>query len=332
MKATSDLALLLQGFFAQRLIAQRRVSPHTLASYRDTFRLLLKFAEQRLGLPPCELPLTEFNPAFIGTFLDHLESGRKNSARSRNLRLTAIRSFFQYAALEAPQHAALIQRVLAIPRKRHVRSLIDFLTHVEMEAMLKATDQRSWIGRRDYLFLLIAMQTGLRLSEMTGLRQQDVVLGVGAHVRCEGKGRKEGCTPLTKSAVTALSAWIKDQGENDSQFLFPSLRSERLSADAVQHLVRKSAAAATKVCPSIARKNVTPHVLRHSAAMELLQAGVDRSMIAIWLGHESVETTQIYLDANLEIKRGILERTRPVNGALGRYRPGDRLLRYLQSL
>ena len=332
MKTNDDLAPLLESFFAQRLMAQRRVSAHTLASYRDTFRLLLTFAEQRLRRSPSALTLDDLNVEFIGNFLNHLESGRKNSARSRNLRLTAIRSFFRYAALEAPQHAALIQRVLAIPRKRHVRSLIDFLTHAEMEAMLAATDQHHWIGRRDYLFLMIAMQTGLRLSEMTGLRQQDVVLDTGAHVRCEGKGRRERCTPLTKSAVKALSVWIKDQGENESQFLFPSVRGGRLSADAVQHLVNKSATAATKICASISRKNVTPHVLRHSAAMELLQAGVDRSMIAIWLGHASVDTTQIYLHANLEMKREILERTRPLNGTPARYRPGDRLLRYLQSL
>jgi site-specific recombinase XerD len=332
MNTTCDLAPLLEGFFARRLIAQRRVSPHTLASYRDTFRLLLVFAEQRLRRPPSDLMLGDLNAEFIGNFLNHLESGRKNSARSRNLRLTTIRSFFHYAAVEAPQDAALIQRVLAIPRKRHVRSLIDFLTHMEMEAMLAAIGQQNWIGRRDYLFLLIAMQTGMRLSEMTGLRQMDVELGTGAHVRCEGKGRKERCTPLTKSAAMALSTWVKDQGETGSQFLFPSLRGGRLSADAVQHLVRKYATAAAKSCPSIARKNVTPHVLRHSAAMELLQAGVDRSMIAIWLGHESVETTQVYLDANLAIKRDILEKTRPVNGRPGRYRPGDRLLRYLQSL
>lgn len=331
MNAAGDLALLLEGFFAQRLIAQRRVSPHTLASYRDTFRLLLMFAEQRLRRPPSKLMLGDLNAEFIGNFLGHLESARGNSARSRNLRLTAIRSFFQYAALKAPQHAAVIQRVLAIPRKRHVRSLIDFLTHVEMEALLAAADQQNWIGRRDHLFLLIAMQTGMRLSELTSLRSQDVVLGAGAHVRCEGKGRKERCTPLTKLAATALSLWIKDQGEN-AQYLFPSVRGGRLSADAVQHLVGKYAAAATKTCASIARKNVTPHVLRHSAAMELLQAGVDRAMIAIWLGHESVETTQIYLDANLAIKREILEKTRPINGTFGRYRPGDRLLRFLQSL
>jgi integrase/recombinase XerD len=332
MKATSDLAALLEGFFAQRLIAQRRVSPHTLASYRDTFRLLLKFAEQHLGPPPSELTLCDLNAEFIGRFLDHLESDRTNSVRSRNLRLTAIRSFFCYAAVEAPPHAALIQRVLAIPRKRHARPLIDFLTHAEMEAMLATTGRQSWIGCRDYLFLLIAMQTGMRLSELTGLRHQDVMLGTGAHVRCEGKGRKERCTPLTKSAAKMLATWIKDQGQNDSQFLFPSVRGGRLSADAVQHLVRKYAAAATKACPSIAKKNVSPHVLRHSTAMELLQAGIDRSMIAIWLGHESVETTQIYLDANIAIKREILEKTRPINGTPGRYRPSDSLLSYLQSL
>lgn len=332
MKITADLPPLLEGFFTQRLMAQRQVSAHTIASYRDTFRLLLKFAEQRLGHAPSKLTLDAWHAPFIGMFLDDLESSRKNVARSRNLRLAAIHSFFRYAALEAPQHANLIQRVLAIPRKRHPRPLIDFLTHPEMEALLAATDRQTWIGRRDHLFLLIALQTGLRLSELTGLRQQDVTLGTGAHVRCEGKGRKQRCTPLTKSNTTAVVTWIKEQGQDESQFLFPSTRGGRLSADAVQHLVGKYAAAARSACPSLDKKRVTPHVLRHTVAMEMLQAGVDRSMIAIWLGHESVETTQIYLDANMAIKREILDKTRPLHSRLGRYRPGDRLLSYLRNL
>jgi len=332
MKITADLPPLLEGFFTQRLMAQRKVSAHTIASYRDTFRLLLKFAEQRLGHAPSRLTLEALQAPFIGMFLDDLECSRKNVARSRNLRLAAIHSFFRYAALEAPQHANLIQRVLAIPRKRHPRPLIDFLTHPEMEALLAATDRQTWIGRRDHLFLAIALQTGLRLSELTGLRQQDVTLGTGAHVRCEGKGRKQRCTPLTKSNTAALVTWIKEQGQDESQFLFPSTRGGRLSADAVQHLVGKYAAAARSACPSLGKKRVTPHVLRHTVAMEMLQAGVDRSMIAIWLGHESVETTQIYLDANMAIKREILDKTRPLHSRLGRYRPGDRLLSYLRNL
>jgi integrase/recombinase XerD len=264
--------------------------------------------------------------------LDHLESTRSNAARSRNQRLAAIRSFFRYAAVEAPQHSALIQRVLAIPSKRHTRPLIDFLDRAEIEALLAQPDRSTWIGRRDHTLLLLAAQTGLRLSEITGLKQQDVVMGSGAHVRCEGKGRKERATPLTKTTTAVLKAWIDEHGTDADARLFPSVRGSPLSADAVQHLVRKCVAAARGTCPSLARKRVTPHVLRHTAAMELLQAGVDRSLIAIWLGHESVETTQIYLAADLAMKEEILSRTRPIAAASTRYRPNDRLLAFLQGL
>jgi len=333
MKTQGDLAPLLEGFFTKRLLAQRRASPHTIASYRDTFRLLLGFAQKRLGHLPSKLTMKDLQAPFIASFLDELENTRTNGARSRNLRLAAIRSFFRYAALEAPEHSALIQRVLAIPRKRHTRALIDFLQRPEIQALLSAPDQTVWVGRRDYAFLLTATQTGLRLSELTGLRHQDVTLGTGAHVRCEGKGRKERCTPLTKSTAETLRRWIKEQPNgNETKFLFPSLRGGRLSADAAQHLVAKHAAAAKRVCASLAKKRITPHVLRHTAAMELLQAGVDRALIAIWLGHESVETTQIYLDANLVLKEEILAKTRPIKSRRGCYRPGDRLLSFLKSL
>jgi integrase/recombinase XerD len=333
MNTPADLSPLLEAFFVQRLIAQRRASTHTINSYRDTFRLLLKFAERRLGCPPYKLTIENLPAPFLAEFLDHLEATRANGPRTRNLRLAAICSFFRYAALEAPQHAGLIQRVLAIPRKRYSRPLIDFLTRPEIEALLEVVNRNTWIGRRDYAFLLTAIQTGLRLSEMTSLRQQDVSLGAGAHVRCEGKGRKERRTPLAKPTAAVLDAWIKYQGKDDaSRFLFPSTRGGRLSADAVQHLVAKHAKAAQKICPSLTKKNVSPHVLRHAAAMELLQAGVDRSMISIWLGHESIETTQIYLDANLAIKNEILAKTHPVKTASHRYRPGDRLLNFLSSL
>ena len=332
MKGSSELPVLLEGFFTKRLMAQRRASPHTIASYRDTFRLLLGFAEKHLKRAPSKLALEDLNAPFVASFLDELENQRASVARSRNVRLAAIRSFFRYAALEAPEHSALIQRVLSIPRKRHTRPLIDFLVQPEIDALLSAPDRQTWLGQRDHAFLLVAVQTGLRLSELTGLRHRDVALGPGAHVRCQGKGRKERATPLTKPTARVVAAWIERQGRDDSAFLFPSARGGHLSADAAQQLVARHVQAARGACPSLAKKRVTPHVLRHTAAMELLQAGVDRALIAIWLGHESVETTQIYLDANLALKEEILAKTRPIKTPPGRYRPGDRLLNFLKDL
>jgi integrase/recombinase XerD len=328
----ADLGTLVEAFFCKRLISQRRASPHTIASYRDTFRLLLAFAQKRLSRPPSQLELKDISPSFVSDFLDHLEATRGNRARTRNLRLTAVRSFFRFAALEAPDHGGVIQRVLAIPNKRCQRPLIGFLTRPEIEALLAAVDCRTWIGRRDYAFLLVAMQTGLRLSELTAVRREDIILGPGAHIYCVGKGRKERGTPITKVACRILQAWMKEPWPIESAFLFPSISGRRLSADAVQDLVNKHVAAARMKCPSLVKKRVTPHVLRHTAAMELLQAGVDRSMIALWLGHESVETTQIYLNANLALKEEILAKTNPINAKPGRYRPTDRVLSFLSNL
>ena len=332
MKTSTAFPALLESYFTQRLIAQRRVSPHTIAAYRDTFRLLLHFAQKRLHKPPSQLTLEDLNAPFLGTFLNDLENHRANGARSRNLRLTAIRSFFRYAALEVPHHAALIQRVLAIPNKRQPRPLVDFLTPLEFKALLAAPDQNTWLGRRDHALLLTAVQTGLRLSEMTSLRQSDVSLRSGAHVRCQGKGRKERCTPLAKPTVRVLAAWIKEQGQDGSKILFPSARGGSLSSDSVQYLATKYAAVARKNCPSLSQKRVSPHVLRHTAAMELLQAGVDRALIALWLGHESVETTQVYLDADLALKEKVLAKTTPIKGKRGCYRPDDDLLGFLKNL
>jgi integrase/recombinase XerD len=322
MRDTIGFPSLLETFFTRRLIAQRKASPHTIASYRDTFRLLLQFAEKQLAKAPSRLTIEDLNAPFLGAFLDHLESTRENGARSRNLRLTAIRSFFRFAALEAPQHSGLIQRVLVIPNKRQARPLVGFLTRPEIDALLAAPDLKTWLGRRDHALLLMAIQTGLRLSEITSIRQRDVILTTGAHVRCEGKGRKERCTPLTKATVAALKAWIGEQGVDRTRILFPSLRGGQLSADAVQHLVAKYAAVARQTCPSLADRRISPRVLRHTTAMELMQAGVDRTLIALWLGHESAETTQIYLDANLTIKEEILSKTAPISTKPGRYRPG----------
>lgn len=332
MKPEPTFSPLCQSFFAKRLIAQRRASPHTVAAYAQTFRLLVRYAQKRLGTPPSKLALVQLDAPFLASFLDQLESERANEARSRNARLAALRSFYHYASLEVPEHAALIQRVLAIPYKRLSRPLVGYLTREEIDAILASIDQSSRLGRRNHTLLLLAVQTGLRLSEITALRRRDVALGTGAHVRCEGKGRKERCTPLTKPVVAALRAWMQELSGDDDRHLFPSASGGRLTADAVQHLVKKHTLAARARCASLITKRVTPHVLRHTAAMELLQAGVDRAMIAIWLGHESLDTTQIYLDANLALKQAVLAKTHPASSRPGKYRPGDRLLSFLKEL
>ena len=329
--SSANFAVLLETFFTDRLIAQGRVSPHTVASYRDTFRLLLKFAQKELGKSPSKLAMTDLNTTLIGAFLDSLEKVRANSSRSRNLRLTAIRSFFRFTALECPEHSAGIHRVLAIPPKRQSSRLVDFLTRPEIEALVAVPDQSTWLGRRDRVLLLFAIQTGLRLSEVIGLRQDDIHLERGAHVRCEGKGRKQRCTPLTRTTVQALRAWVREQGKDEAKILFPSARGGRMSHDSVQYLVAKYAKSAAKSCITLRKKQVTPHVLRHTTAMELLQAGVDRAVIALWLGHESVETTQIYLDANLALKEDALKKTSPVNAPIGRFKPDGQLLAFLRN-
>ena len=302
MNNPTTFAALLERFFTQRLMQQRQASPHTISSYRDTFRQFLKFTEHRLHKSPSRLSFEQIDAPLIVAFLDDLEKCQGLSVRSRNLRLTAIHSFFRYAAFEAPARSAQIQRVLAIPSKRFTRTLVPFLTRAEVDALLLAPDQSTWSGRRDHAFLLVAVQTGLRLSEMTGLKREDLILGAGAHVRVIGKGRKERCTPIAKSTLAVLKAWLREQQRGDGQVLFPSAQGERLSVHGVQYLLNKQRTTASHVCPSLQQKRVTVHRLRHTMAMDLLQSGVDRSVIALWLGHESVETTQIYLDASAAMK------------------------------
>ncbi|MCL1921576.1 MAG: site-specific integrase [Kiritimatiellaeota bacterium] len=329
---SADLPTLIEAFFTKRLIAQQGASAHTIASYRDTFRLLLCFARRQLGKMPSQLAPGDLDTALLGAFLSELETNRRNTARSRNLRLAAIRSFFGFVAFEAPEHSALAARVLAMPSKRHERRQVDYLSRPEIEALLAAPNTTDWFGRRDHALLLTAVQTGLRLSELTSLQQKDVILGEGAHVRCMGKGRKERATPLTKPAARILATWMKEQGEDQQLFVFPNRAGGRLSSDAFQNIVRKHAEEARKHCPSLATKRVTPHVLRHTAAMELMQAGVDCSMIALWLGHASLNTTRIYLDANLALKEEVLAKASPVTGKIQRYKPSDRLLNFLNNL
>jgi site-specific recombinase XerD len=326
-----SLAPLLERFFTQRLMQQRQASPHTISSYRDTFRHFLRFVQQRVHTPPSRLRFEEMDAPLIVAFLDDLER-HGLSIRSRNLRLTAFHSFFRYAAFELPTHAAQIQRVLAIPSKRFTRTLVPFLTRDEVDALLAAPDQRTWFGRRDHAFLLTAVQTGLRVSEMTGLTREDIVLGTGAHVRVVGKGRKERCTPLAQSTRAVVKAWLREPQRGTATILFPSANGTRLTIHGVQYMLNKHRRAASRVCPTLTHKRVTVHRLRHTAAMDLLQAGVDRSVIALWLGHESIETTQIYLEATLAMKERALATTHPPHGRAARYRPGDQLLGFLNSL
>lgn len=328
----TTLAPLLESFFTERLLRQRRASPHTIAAYRDTFRLLLRFAQAHLAKLPSQLLLGEVDVTLISAFLDHLESQRRDSIRTRNARLAAIRSFFRYISALEPAHSAMIQRVLALPQKRFERNLVTFLTSSEIEALLAAPDQQVWLGRRDHALLLLAVTTGLRVGELTGLRCEDLDLGHGAHVRCHGKGRKERCTPLSPELRRVMRAWLRERQGAKGDALFPSLRNRPLSSDAVQKLVAKYATAAGKKCSSLDTKRITPHVLRHTAAVRLLQAGVDRSVIALWLGHEQLETTQMYLAADLSMKERALARTSSLPARLLRYRPNDELLAFLQGL
>jgi len=332
MNKHASLAPLLERFFTQRLMQQRQASPHTISSYRDTFRQFLKFAERRLHKPPSRLDFEVIDAPLVVSFLDDLENSQGVSVRSRNLRLTAIHSFFRYAAFEEPEHSAQIQRVLAIPSKRFTRTLVNFLTRPEVDALLAAPDQSTWSGRRDHAFLLVAVQTGLRLSEITGLKRDDLFFGTGAHLRVIGKGRKERCTPFAKSTITVLGNWLKEPQRGDQEILFPSAKGERLSVHGVQYILNKHRQTASRVCPSLLGKRVTVHRLRHTMAMDLLQAGVDRAVIALWLGHESVETTQIYLEATLAMKEEALARTTPYSGKSSRFQPGDHLLGFLNSL
>jgi site-specific recombinase XerD len=331
MTSSFGLAPLLERFFTQRLMQQRQASPHTISSYRDTFRRFLTFVQQRLRTAPSRLTFEQIDAPLIVAFLDDLEQ-HGLSIRSRNLRLTAFHSLFRYAAFELPTHAAQIQRVLAIPSKRFTRTLVPFLTRAEVDALLAAPDSRTWFGRRDHAFLLVAVQTGLRVSEMTGLTRQDMVLGAGAHVRVLGKGRKERCTPLARSTRAVLQAWLREPRRGTEDILFPSAKGSRLTIHGVQYMLNKHRHAASRTCASLTQKRVTVHRLRHTAAMDLLQAGVDRSVIALWLGHESVETTQIYLEATLAMKEHALAKTRPPQGRAATYRPGDQLLGFLNSL
>jgi integrase/recombinase XerD len=326
------LAPTLQAFFTDRLARQRQASGHTIAAYRDTWRLLLTFTARQAGRQPCQLDLGDLDAPLIGKFLDYLERERGNSARTRNARLAAIHSLFRYAALRHPEHAEMIARVLAIPPKRYDKALVTWLTEPELAALLAAPDRSTWAGRRDRALILLAAQTGLRISEFTGLTIGDVHLGTGAHVSCTGKGRKQRITPLTTGTVAVLRTWLAERSGQPGQRLFPNRSGGRLSRDAVEHRIARHTATAAASCASLNAKTITAHTLRHTAAMRLLHAGTDTSVIALWMGHEQAETTQIYLHADLELKERALARTTPPDVKPGRYRPPDKLPAFLEAL
>jgi site-specific recombinase XerD len=307
-------------------------SPNTIAAYRDTFRLLLQFASEQNGKPPTKLTVEQVDVNLVGDFLAHVEDKRRNSARSRNARLAAIRSFFRFVAMKEPAYLLHCQKILAMPGKRYERRTVEFLDRAEMNALLSAPDRITWVGRRDHAILSVALQTGLRVSEIVNLRRRDIVTGTGAHIRCEGKGRKQRCTPLRQEITKVLDVWLRERAGLDDDPLFPTMRGTRLSRDAMERLVRKYTVAAAKSCPSLTSKRVSPHVLRHSTAMELLHHGVDQSVIALWLGHESVETTQMYMHADLRLKEKALARVAAPNSQPWRYRPDDKLLAFLEGL
>jgi integrase/recombinase XerD len=326
------LAPLLQSFFTDRLIAQRRCSGHTITSYRDTFRLLLGFASAKTGKKPCALDIADLDAPLIAAFLGDLEHQRGNTVRTRNTRLAAIHSLFGYAALHHPEHAASIQRVLAIPTKRYERRLLNWLTEPELDVLLAAPDRDTWTGKRDHAMLLLAAQTGLRITELIGLSRADANLGAGAHVHCLGKGRKERATPLTPLTVAVLRGWLTEHPGSPTDPLFPTRTGGRLSRDAVEHRLGLYLATARVACPSLRGKHVTMHTLRHTAAMRLLESGTDITVIALWLGHEQIATAQIYLHADMTQKQRAIARVAPPRTTPGRYRPPDPLLAFLEQL
>lgn len=328
----SLIAPTLEAFFIDRLITQRNASPCTIAAYRDTLRLLLRFAAEQTGKQPCRLEFADLDAPLIGAFLHHLEHERGNTIRTRNARLAAIHSLYRYAALRHPEDIATIGRVIDIPPKRHTRTTISYLDLDEIKALLRAPDRSTWLGRRDHALLLVAIQTGLRVSELARLRVGDVSLATGAHCRVIAKGRKERSAPLTAETVAVLRTWLAERQGQPEEPLFPTRRGGPLSPKAIAWLLDKHTVAAADACPSLRSKRVTPHVLRHTNAMLLRARDIDILTIALWLGHESTKSTEIYLHADNKLKQQAIERTAPTGTPPGRYKPPDTLLAFLDGL
>jgi integrase/recombinase XerD len=332
--ATSSplIAPLVQAFFAEHLLHHKNVSPQTVAAYRDSFRLLLTFIQQRCGTEPVALRVQDLDAPVVLDFLDHLELNRDNTARSRNARLAAIRSFYRFVALREPACLGVASRVLAIPNKRAQRRLVGFLTRPEIDAVLAAPDPAQWAGRRDHALLLTLYNTGARVSEITLLRQHQLALDTGPSVQLLGKGRKQRAVPLWSRTARVLRRWLDELGTGPQAPAFPNARGQPLTRHGVAFLLRKATECACATCPSLGNKPVSPHTIRHTTAMHLLQSGVDPAVIALWLGHESVETTHVYVEADLSMKKKALDKLSPA-GRLGRrFKPSDELMGFLATL
>jgi len=323
----SDLAPSLQAFFTDRLIGQRSASPNTIDAYKTTFRLLLGFASERTETTPSTLDIADLDASLVAAFLD-----RHNGTATRNNRLAAIHSLFAYLALHHPEHGGTIQRVLAIPTKRTQRNLLTYLTEPEVDALLQACDQNTWTGRRDHAMFALTIQTGLRISELAGLTCQDVTLTTGANVHTIGKGRKERRTPLVPTTKAILKTWLTERAGVPSDPLFPTTTGKHPSRDAIERRIARTVAIAGERCPSIQAKRVTMHTLRHTAAMRLLLAGNDITVIALWLGHEQISTTNIYLHADMTQKQKAIDRVGPTTTSQRRYQAPDTLLAFLEHL
>lgn len=328
----SALAPSLQAYFTDRLIGQQAASPNTIAAYKLSLRLLLAFAAGKTGNAPSDLDIADLDAPLITAFLDHLEQDRHNGVRSRNNRLAAIHSLFAYLALHHPEHAGSIQRVLAIPAKRTERNLVTYLTDPEIDALLSSCGQKTWTGRRDHAMFTLTIQTGLRISEVARLTRQDITLTTGANVHTIGKGRKERRTPLLPATRTVLKSWLGERPGAPGDPLFPTITGTCLSRDAIERRLAHHLALARTTCPSLRAKRVSMHTLRHTAAMRLLLAGNDITIIALWLGHEQIATTNIYLHADMSHKQRAIDKTRPLDSRQGRYRPPDTLLTFLEAL
>jgi len=326
------IASLIQSFFTQHLQLHKRVSPETVAGYRDTFRLLLQFVKQRTGREPAALRITDLDAPTILSFLENLEQQRHNCVGSRNVRLAAIRTFFRWVALREPEYIDLATRVLAIPTKRTEKRIVQAVTREEMEALLKAHDLSTWQGRRDHALLLTLYNSGARISEITGLQRNQVKFGGSTFLHLHGKGRKERTVPLWPKTARTLQAWFRELEDHPQAFVFPSIRGARLSRDGANHLLQRAVIRASVGCPSLCERRISPHTVRHATAMHLLQSGVDISVIALWLGHESIETTHIYLEADLKTKERALEKLAPAGLTVRRYQAEDEVLAFLAAL
>ena len=329
---TKNLSELIQAFFTDYLISQRQVSEHTISSYRDTFRLFLLFIKHKLKKEPSAVELDDITVDLIKSFLKNMEEVRNISIRSRNQRLAAIHSCFHYAAFLYPERSGLVQQILAIPHKKHEYPLIQYLTDDEIDALLNVPDQTTWLGRRDYTLILLAIRTGLRVSEIISLRLSDITLSTGAHIRCFGKGGKERSTPITKKTASIVKSWIAKCKLNEDDLVFTNARRSMLSRDGFRYILNKHIKRTSDTCGTLKKKRISPHSLRHTTAMQLLQSGVDPMIIAIWLGHESVETTQIYIKADLKMKESALNKTREPKSKSLRYKPNDTLMEFLKGL